>query len=683
HQPYADRFGRRMGTSIPGVFVDNEGDYGYKLAWSDHLDRRYREKWNSDIRLWMPLLFDQDAEGLYAKARWEWFEVVSDIYSEYLGATNRWLAERGMYCISNLWEESLMWQAGAVGDFMKTQRSYSLPGTDCLGLNALKPHDFKETQSVTEFEGRRMQSEIMGAAGFWGFNPITIKQVANAVTAWGISHVVPHGIFTTRKLEGNPWLPDWYEQNPMWPWLHLWTDFVRRASFINSHGHTVADVLLLNPMDSVWALSGPGAFDPSLEGRVPVPAVMPLQGPENVEQTPEEFKKNSAWWCPPKMDEWFSQQVRDINAAYSSAIDDLTNARIEFLIADRHYMGQMQLEGKTLVRPPFRFKAVVLPPMVVLPYETAETILRFARVGGYVYALGSLPSGSVENGMNDLAMQQRMRELEGLPTFVRCPNGIKEILARGTPGLQSHTEFYKGEFDMLQQHRQIDGQDFFWLVNNTHKSQTCTLRFPGLQGRFQKWDCETGSRTPLPSTPVVSGSLVRLDFDPYQAYWVVHDSSQPPLTETGPKPEAVVLQTLEGPWTVQIDPAIQPPLEHKPVIPEGLIAPNTQTKPLDNWQGWGLERFSGYVDYSITIHVKSAQGRFILDLGKVRHLAEVWINGQSLGKRLWPPFVFDVSEVLQTGKENQIRIRVGNLINNNYGQEAESGLFGPVQILRR
>ncbi|MBN1124608.1 MAG: hypothetical protein JXA82_06345, partial [Sedimentisphaerales bacterium] len=32
HQPYADRFGRRMGTSIPGVFVDNEGDYGYKLA---------------------------------------------------------------------------------------------------------------------------------------------------------------------------------------------------------------------------------------------------------------------------------------------------------------------------------------------------------------------------------------------------------------------------------------------------------------------------------------------------------------------------------------------------------------------------------------------------------------------------------------------------------------------------
>ena len=107
----------------------------------------------------------------------------------------------------------------------------SMPGTDCLALNALKIHDFKETQSVTEFENRRMQSEIMGAAGCWGFNHITIKQVANAITTWGVSHVVPHGVFMTRKLSGNPSLPDWYEQNPMWPYLHHWTDFVRRASY--------------------------------------------------------------------------------------------------------------------------------------------------------------------------------------------------------------------------------------------------------------------------------------------------------------------------------------------------------------------------------------------------------------------------------------------------------------------
>ena len=77
----------------------------------------------------------------------------------------------------------------------------------------------------------------------------------------------------------SPWLPDWYEYNPMWPYLRLWNDFVRRASFINSHGHTVPEVLLISPMDSVWALSGPGVFDPAYPGRVPAPPVLPASPP--------------------------------------------------------------------------------------------------------------------------------------------------------------------------------------------------------------------------------------------------------------------------------------------------------------------------------------------------------------------------------------------------------------------
>jgi len=95
-----------------------------------------------------------------------------------------------------------------------------------------------------------MQSEIMGGSGFWGFNNITIKQAANAAITWGVSHIVPHAIWATRTLQGNPWLPDWFDENPWWPQMHLWSDFVTRASFINSLGHSAADVLLLNPMDS-------------------------------------------------------------------------------------------------------------------------------------------------------------------------------------------------------------------------------------------------------------------------------------------------------------------------------------------------------------------------------------------------------------------------------------------------
>ncbi|MGZ5556204.1 MAG: hypothetical protein ACXWIA_10515, partial [Candidatus Aminicenantales bacterium] len=70
-----------------------------------------------------------------------------------------------------------------------------------------------------------------------------------------------------------------------------------------------------------------------------------------------------------------------------------------------------------------------------------------------------------------------------------------------------------------------------------------------------------------------------------------------------------------------------------------------------------------------------------LDLGKVGHVAEVWVNGKSCGSRLWGPHVFDVGEALRPGP-NEIRVRVGNLINNSNGEFAESGLFGPVRVVR-
>ena len=103
-------------------------------------------------------------------------------------------------------------------------------------------------------------------------------------------------------------------------------------------------------------------------------------------------------------------------------------------------------------------------------------------------------------------------------------------------------------------------------------------------------------------------------------------------------------------------------------------------RPLEEWGHWKLERFSGYVDYQKTVELGHHQGRVILELGEVHHLAHVWINGVDVGSRLWPPFEFEITRYLQTGS-NTVRVRVGNLTNNNYGQNVKSGLFGPVRII--
>jgi len=676
-QPYAEQMGSALGSTIPGIFLDHEGDDGYKLAWSNDLSNLYSQKTGSDIRLHLPLLFDTDKEGYYFKARWDWYDAVSDLYAGYFKEINDWCWDHHLWCISNLWEETLMWQAGAVGDFFKAQKSFSMPGTDALGLNVLQPHDFMETRSICEFENRRQQSEIMGGSGFWGFSPITIKQAANAAICWGVNHIVPHAVFATRKLDGNPWLPDWFDQQPLWPLLHLWSDFLRRAGFVNSCGQSSADVLLLNPMDSVWGWSGAGVFDPAFPGRVPVPAIMPLPQQNDIDQSAEEMKRLSAWWCPPLMDNWFNERSQNINKIYAQAIDDLTRQRIEYLIADRHYLQQMITEGAELVRTPFRFRTVILPAMTMISRENARKLLAFAQNGGHIILLHTIPSASMEAGLEDAEVKQFMRQLiaqKNVSFLADARIDLENVKCK--QALSPHVFFQMGDFPLLQQHRRINDNDFFWLVNNSETRQSCRLLFPHLHGSATKWNCETGEIQPLASTDHPEGTSINLTFESYEAFWLVIEQQQSPQAAFESFRETIILE-LDGEWSISINPEIQPPGEH-PFNFAGLEQ-RQWVSALQPCSAWGLDSLSGYVEYEKHFTLAQTQGRIILDLGKVLNCAQIYLNGELAGERLWPPYRIDISQNLHEG-DNQLNIRIGNLLNNSYGDAQEFGLLGPVVI---
>ena len=520
HEPYARRFGDRLGKAMSGVFIDNEGDYGWKLAWSDHLDRTYRATRGRDIRLWMPLLVARDVEGVYARARWEWLDTVSDIYSrEFFGRINRWCADLGMSCTMHVWEESLQLQAEAVGDYFKVMRAMSMPGTDSLIRKPLECWEFKETQSVSEFEGRRFCSEVLGVVG-WDMPPALLKQTTNAVTAWGVSHVMPHGVYMRPDLNTIPYPPDFFRVNPYWPYLQQWTDFTRRASYVTSHGHTVPDVLLLNPMDSLWATVGEWLFAPTAEE---------------------------------------AARIAHINDTYMGAIRTLTEARIEFLIADRFYVRKMTLgrDGRLTVGP-FSFRAVVVPPVSVLPLDVMRKLVAFARAGGRIYVLGTLPDGSTDRGMGDPEMARLVGELRSQGTLVDCRAGLSSELARPGTALVSRIRFESGAFPMLQSHRRIDGRDFFWLANQSDTERECVLLIRGARGAASIWDCETGSIRPVASADTPGGVRVRLRFRPLEAFFLTLDPKSPAQTAHVRPVERWSTIPVRGPWRIGIDPARQP-----------------------------------------------------------------------------------------------------------------------------
>jgi hypothetical protein len=285
--------------------------------------------------------------------------------------------------------------------------------------------------------------------------------------------------------------------------------------------------------------------------------------------------------------------------------------------------------------------------------------------------------------MGDPRMKELMGALRSQATFTACGEaGRKELFEGGAeaPGLESPIRFSAGAFPMLQHRRRIDGREFFWLANNTEEWQACEVSVRDVRGAASIWDCETGGIRPVASADTNEGSSLALVFKPYEAYWLVFDPKKEAHSGSpGRIPEIEVVVAIDGPWKVIYDPAMQPVMEY-PMIPPAEFAQGAE-KPLEDWSAWGLQRFSGLLDYSKTVILEKPGQGMQLDLGRVCHIAEVWVNGKSCGSRLWGPHVFDIGDALRPG-QNEVRVRIANLINNSYGEYTESGLLGPVRIVQ-
>jgi alpha-L-rhamnosidase len=94
---------------------------------------------------------------------------------------------------------------------------------------------------------------------------------------------------------------------------------------------------------------------------------------------------------------------------------------------------------------------------------------------------------------------------------------------------------------------------------------------------------------------------------------------------------------------------------HRPLT----FRPGETDVALGSWTRTGLQDHVGSGTYRGTFDHQGDLGRAAIDLGVVGVIAEVTLNGASLGTAAWTPYVFDASEALQAGT-NEIRINVSN-----------------------
>ncbi len=263
---------------------------------------------------------------------------------------------------------------------------------------------------------------------------------------------------------------------------------------------------------------------------------------------------------------------------------------------------------------------------------------------------------------------------------------------------------FESDVPLRYTHRRTDDADIYFVANREERrvDANCTFRITGKSPEV--WDPLTGERRDLPEFTANDGrTSVPMRFEPTQSFFVVFRKRATDTKVAGRNfVEAVRVAELSGPWEVSFDP--------KWGGPEKIVFPN-----LEDWSQRpesGIKFYSGTATYRKTFDApapevrgqKSAVRKLYLDLGTVRNLAQVRLNGRDLGAVWCAPWRVDITGAIRA-KDNQLAIVVANLWPNRLiGDQSlppekrltsttwnpftknsrllESGLLGPVTLLR-
>jgi len=188
-----------------------------------------------------------------------------------------------------------------------------------------------------------------------------------------------------------------------------------------------------------------------------------------------------------------------------------------------------------------------------------------------------------------------------------------------------------------------------------------------------------------------------LQLDPWGAVFVVFRKPAKAPAQTLPSVVESSLTTVDGTWKVNFQPHRGAP---ESITLDKLTSFSESSDP-------GVKYFAGTATYTQSIDAPQAWfakgAHLLLDLGDVKNLAEVIVNGKSLGIVWHTPYRVDSTTALKPGK-NEITIKATNAwVNRLIGDQQPnatkltftvihpykadspllpSGLLGPVTVVQ-
>ncbi|PTY00109.1 glycosyl hydrolase [Opitutus sp. ER46] len=528
------------------------------------------------------------------------------------------------------------------------------------GVTRLEDQQNKVTKMVSSaahIYGRRTASaEAFTTGRHWLDAPGTLKPAADRAFCEGINRLIVHESTAVRDRDGKPgheyYAGSHFNRNQTWwPLVGPFLDYLGRCHFLLQQGLFVADVL---------AYTGDGA--------------------PNVAE--------------PK------RALPGLGAGYDY---DQCNAEVLLTRATVR-------DGRIVLPDGMSYRLLLLPDTDRMPREIAAKIRELVRAGATV--VGPTP-----------------RQDPGLDAYPACDDEVKAIAAEvwgpcDGKAVKTHTcgrgrvfwgvaprdilaadgvgpdfAFTGGKAWIDFVHRQTPEAEIYFVANRNDRPESgeASFRVAGLTPEI--WDPVTGARLKPAAVRSAAGqAVIPLMFAPHQAFFVVFRHAKAAPTTGAVLPlELPVAQEVSGPWRVQFDRAWGGPAE----VEFAALTDWTQ-RPEE-----GIRFYSGLATYRkrLAFDRELAPGeRLFLDLGVVKSIAQVRLNGVELGVVWTAPWRVEITAALRRG-ENELEIDVANLWPNRLIGDAQrppearltrtnipldpkakllpSGLLGPVRLTRR
>jgi alpha-L-rhamnosidase len=660
---YLDSYKDTVGANEMGTrgiqYVINDSWEAGSQNWTDHMLAQFKKLRGYDPIPWLPVLTGRIVESAEASDRflWDFRKTIADLTAnEHYGQLEETLHERGM----GHYGESHESGRAFVADGMEVKKFNEVPmsamwtqkpgvNNGQYGSNA----DDRESASVAHIYGKNIVAaeSLTAAAAPWAWSPATLKPTADQELLNGINRFVIHESAHQPMVGKAPGLTlgpfgQWFNRNDTWaeqaaPWI----DYLARSSYMLQQGHFAADLVYFYGEDSNLT------------------AIFERKAPDIPAGYAFDYINADAL-------------IHDLSVADGRIV---TKSGMEYKVLGLDpYSRHMSLPVLRAIHTLVENGAVVAGPKPTDDPSLADDQSEFERLSSQLFGDGSgvheVGKGAVYAGENLSAVFTTLH-VEPDFDYVKHNN-------------DSDVEFV---------HRKLKNRDIYFVDNLSNHDESIDATFRVVDMQPELWRAETGTTEPASFKIADGRTTVPLHLEAWGTVFVVFRKSTSESRHPVPEVMERKMATLTGPWTVSFQP--------------GRGAPASIT--MDELSDWsqsvnpGVKYFSGIGTYTRTVQASPEWfrkgARLWLDLGDVKNLAEVTVNGKDLGQTWHAPYRVDATSTLKPGT-NEITIKVVNAwVNRLIGDEQPgatkftfadvkpykanspllpSGLLGPVTVIR-